>query len=90
MFFHNYYPGQVEEHERSAKQYIISELRILEDKVSVLGNNSWEIPKIEELITQFENGKISGEEALREVKKILYNKEAAIDQNSIGPNTGGH
>ena len=78
------------EQERLAREYNILDFRSRLDQAKIMGNNSGELLQIEELIKQFEDGKISKETTSSEIHKIIYPKEGAIDQSGTNPNMGGH
>ena len=85
MPFNNYSLETHREQERLSKEHTIFQLSEIKQTAATLGNDSGEISKIEELLTQFKEEKISGEIALEEAQKIIHNKEAGIDARS-----GGH
>jgi hypothetical protein len=88
MHDYNLLPGIKKQQEQFAKEYfeeVVAKLTHLRDEVYRLGNDGGETSKIEELITQFKEDKISGEKALEEADKIIHGKEAGIDAKS-----GGH
>jgi hypothetical protein len=76
---------KIAEQERLSREDMIFRLSEKKDFAARLGNDNGETSKIEELITQFKEGKISGEKALGEADKIIHGKEAGIDATS-----GGH
>ena len=67
------------------KENILSQLKLLEQGVAEMGNDSGETSKIIHIIDDFQKGTISGKEALEKANKIVYAKQDGIDATS-----GGH